>query len=134
MPAAPDDPLTTLAAAADGLLVPSEHDYPLELFRWDGCAPLTPASLVAALGLPPHTPVETRDLATFFAPLTRTADETDAAAQATAARFAALRTQIAAALTDVVVYRVGRIQITAIIAGTTAEGATGGLRTTLIET
>jgi len=134
MPAAPDDPLTTLAAAADGLLVPSEHDYPLELFRWDGGDPLTPAALVASLGLPPDTPVETRDLATFFAPLTRTADGTDAAAQATAARFVTLRAQVAAVLTDVVVYRVGRIQITALIVGRTAAGVIGGLRTTLIET
>jgi len=134
MCALPDDPIAALADAAEGLLVPSESDYPLTPFRWTGASPLTAAALLAALDLPPDTPVETRTLDAFFAPLTRVTDALDGQQAAQTTRFAALRDQIAGHLTDVIVYRVGRIQITAIIAGTTAEGATGGLRTTLIET
>jgi type IV secretory pathway TrbF-like protein len=54
--------------------------------------------------------------------------------RAAAARFAALRTMIISLLTDVVVYRVGRIQITAIIVGRDAVGNVVGLQTTQIET
>jgi hypothetical protein len=49
-------------------------------------------------------------------------------------RFAALRDTIAALLHHVVVYRLGRIQITAVIAGVDAAGDTVGLQTTQIET
>lgn len=135
-PAAPAAPgaLAALAAAADGLLVPSESDHPLEPFRWDGPGPLTPAALLARRGLPPDTPVETRDLAAFLDPLAAAHDWLDANQRAAAARFAALRELIAATLSDVRVYRVGRIQISAIIAGTDSAGDTVGLETTLIET
>ena len=134
MCALPDDPIAALADAAEGLLVPSESDSPLTPFRWTGDGPLTAAAMLAALDLPPDIPVETRTPDAFFAPLTRVTDVLDAPQAAQAERFAALRDQIAGHLADVVVYRIGRIQITAIIAGTTADGATGGLRTTLIET
>ena len=129
-----DDALAALTTAAAGLLVPSESDYPFDEFWWAGCGPLTPDTLVAALGLPPDTPVETRTLDAFFARLT-TADEwMDDGQRAQAARFGQLRDLIAARLTDVVVYRVGQIQITVIIAGADTSGTTIGLRTTLIET
>ncbi|HWQ15685.1 MAG TPA: nuclease A inhibitor family protein, partial [Roseiflexaceae bacterium] len=131
---APGGALAAIAAAAQGLLVPSESDYPLVPFRWEGQAPLTPAALLAHLGLPPDTPVETRTLEAFFDPLARTADWMDEGQRAQAARFAALRDLIAARLRDVVVYRVGRVRITVLIAGQDAAGATVGLRTTLIET
>jgi hypothetical protein len=133
-PAPPPDALAALTAAAAGLLVPSESDYPLSPFRWPGPAPLTPAALLAHLGLPPDTPIETRTLDAFLGTLAATYDWMDADQRAAAARFATLRDLIAATLSGVVVYRVGRIQITAIITGVDAVGNTVGLRTTLIET
>jgi hypothetical protein len=132
--APPPDALTTLGAAADGLLVMSESDYPLEPFRWPGPGPLTPAALLAHLGLPADTLVEARTLDAFLGPMADGQDWMDAAQRAAAARFAVLRGQIAALLADVVVYRLGRIQITAIIVGRDADGHTVGLQTTLIET
>lgn len=126
--------LAALADAAEGLLVPSESDAPLEPFHWEGEGALTPEALVASLGLSPDTPVETRTLDAFFAPLMREATWMDDAQREQAAKFAALRDRIAADLANVEVYRLGRIQITVVIAGRTGDGATGGLRTTLVET
>ncbi len=129
-----DDTLAEIAAAADGLLVPSESDYPLEPFRWQGEGPLTPDSLRAHLELPPDAPVETRTLDAFFGPLARVADWMDEEQREQAARFAALRDLIAARLRDVAVYYAGRVQVTVVIAGQDPAGATVGLRTTLIQT
>jgi hypothetical protein len=131
---APDDALAAITAAADGLLVPSESDYPFEPFRAEGSERLTPASLLAQLGLPPDTPVTTDSLEAFFAQLTRVADWMDEDQRAQAARFAELRDLIAARLRNVVSYRAGRTKIAVVIAGQDAAGATVGLRTTLIET
>lgn len=130
----PDDAILVLAAAAEGLLVPSETDAPLTPFRWEGEGPLSPEALLVALGLPPNTPAETRTLDEFFAPLARLANWMDADQRERAGRFAALRDLIASVLTDVAVYRIGRTQITVIIAGQDARGDTVGLRTTRVET
>lgn len=126
--------LAALTAAAQGLLVPSEGDYPLESFRWAGPGPLTPAALRAQLGLPPDAPAETRALDDFFAPLAATYGWMDDQQRAAAARFAGLRDLIAASLSDVTVYRLGHRRISAIIAGKDAAGQIVGLRTTQIET
>lgn len=129
-----DDAILVLAAAAEGLLVPSETDAPLTPFRWSGDVPLTAETLPTALDFPPDAPVETRTLDEFFAPLARVADWMEESQRERAGRFAALRDLITSLLTDVVVYRVGRTQITMIVAGQDARGDTVGLRTTLVET
>lgn len=130
----PDDAILILAAAAEGLLVPSETDSPLTPFRWEGDGPLTPDALLTALDLPPDTPVETRTLEAFFAPLARVADWMDTDQRERAGCFATLHNLIASLLTDAMVYRVGRVQVAVFIAGQDAHGDTVGLRTTLVET
>jgi hypothetical protein len=114
--------------------VPSESDVPFTPFRWEGAGELTPEGVLAQLELPPDTEVETRSLEQFFAPLTRLADWMDDGQRATAGRMAELHKRIAEVLDDVVVYRLGRIRITVVIAGKDAAGAVVGLRTALIET
>lgn len=126
--------LDTLLAASAGLLMPSENDYPFEPFVWAGDAPPTPAALVAALGLPPETPVEIRSLERLFAPLIRERDTDDEQARAQRARFAALRAAFEGSLADITVYRVGAIAIKVIIAGVDGDSAVVGLSTTVIET
>lgn len=128
------DALAEISAAAEGLLVMSESDYPLSPFSWDGPGPLSAEALREQLGLPPDAPVETRSLEDFLGPLAAEQDWFDDDQRATAVRFAALRDLIAARLADVVVYRLGHIQITAIIAGSAPDGATVGLQTMQIET
>lgn len=134
MPAPPDDPIAALAAAAAGLMVPSEQDAPLTPFVLPGRGPLTPARLLAALGLPPGTPVETRSLDSFFAPLTRMRPAQDAAERAQTARFATLAEQLVARLTDPAVFRVGNVEVTVLLLGRLPDGRVGGLRTLLVET
>ncbi|MEN9937677.1 MAG: hypothetical protein RLZZ387_4256 [Chloroflexota bacterium] len=132
--APPFDTLAELTAAADGLLVTSEADHPLEPFRWPGPDPITPEALRDSLGLPPDAPAEVVSLDAFFSPLASSQEWFDDAQRATAARFATLRDLIADRLTDVAVYRLGRIEVAVIIAGRDQAGATVGLRTTQVET
>lgn len=131
---APPDACAEVAAAAAGLLMPSESDHPFEPFRWPGPGPLTPDALVAHLGLPPATRVETRGLDSFFDPLAAVRDWGDAAQRASAARFALLRDRCNDLLASAMVYRVGVLQVTVIIAGAAPDGAVCGLRTTVVET
>ena len=135
-PTSPPSPpaFTAIVAAAAGLLVPSENDAPLEPFHWPDPDPLTPAALLAHLDQAPTTPVVTSDLAQFFTPLARIRTWHDEAQQATAARFAHLHTLIATTLTNVVVYRLGTVEVVVVIVGHDPTGALVGLRTTLIET
>lgn len=126
--------LAPILAAADGLLMPSESDYPFEPFRWPGVGSLTPESLATSLGMPPDAPVETRDFEAFFGRLSAVYDWHGEQERATAAQFAVLRDTIVEHLDDLVVYRVGSRQIKVVIAGRDATGAIGGLCTTVIET
>jgi hypothetical protein len=128
------DTLAALAAASAGLLVPSESDYPFEPFEWPGPGPLTPAALLAHLGLPPDTPVETRDVERFLGRLARRQSWMDAAARASAARFGALQRLFRERLSDVTVYRVGQVEVQVFTVGRDADGRYVGLRTTQIET
>jgi hypothetical protein len=131
---ASSDALTEIAAAAEGLLMPSESDYPFEPFRWDGPAPLTPETLRTHLDLPPDAPVEMRDAMALLDQLAAEQDWFGAEERAVAARFATLRDTIASKLTDVVLYRIGTTRITLIIAGRDPGGDLVGLRTMVVET
>jgi hypothetical protein len=134
MPTSPTDAvLAELSAAAAGLLVLSESDYPLEPYRWDGAWPPTPAALSVALGAAPDATVEERSVAGFFAAQARTYDWQDDAERERAARFAALGALVAARLADPRLYRIGDIEITVLILGRVGDEIVG-LRTTVVET
>ncbi|NTW00988.1 MAG: nuclease [Oscillochloris sp.] len=128
------DALAEIMAAADGLLLMSESDYPFTPFRWPGPESFSVVGLLEYLGLPPDTAVETRTLAAFFEPMATEQDWFDDDQRAAAIRFAVLRDRITSLLADVCVYRLGRVQITVIIVGLDATGASVGLQSTLIET
>lgn len=130
----PPDTLATITAAADGLLMPSESDYPFEPFSWSGPEPLTPELLLTLLGLPSDTPVEVRDALALLDRLATIQEWFGEYEQYVAARFATLRDTMTAHLTDLTLYRIGTIRITLIIAGRDDTGATVGLRTIVIET
>lgn len=130
----PPDTLATITAAADGLLMPSESDYPFEPFSWSGPEPLTPELLLTLLGLPSDTPVEVGDALTLLDRLATIQEWFGEYEQYIAARFATLRDTITAHLTDLTLYRIGTIRITMIIVGRDYTGATVGLRTLAIET
>ncbi|CAN5918074.1 hypothetical protein BH24BAC1_BH24BAC1_28720 [soil metagenome] len=122
--------------ASSGLLMPSESDYPFEpvTFAEESPLPVPPALLLRWLNRPPDTSVETVELAWFFRHLTRESPEADLQEQEEAGRFRKLQQVIEQELADVLVYRVGRIQVEAYLLGKTPEGQIAGLKTTLIET
>jgi hypothetical protein len=130
----PPEALATIYAAADGLLMPSESDYPFTPFHWLEPGPLTAAALIEHLGLPPDTPVEVGDALALLDQLAAEQDWFGDHERAMAARFAALRDTLANSLTSLMLYRLGRIQITLVIAGRDVNGAIVGLQTTVIET
>jgi Nuclease A inhibitor-like protein len=129
-------PNPAIAAAAAGLLVMSESDYPLEFFALEEPANAQPpvAVLLRQLGKPAGTPVEQQALSYFLRNLTRESADYTPERNETARRFQHLQAVLNQELQEVSVYRIGQVQIQAFILGRDAEGFWSGLKTTQIET
>ena len=112
-----------LGTAATDMWFTSESDYRLESVTF--AVPPTAATIVADLGLPAGTQVETQTLDRFFTQLLYTNDE---------AAVTALRALLETELRDIQVLRVGRIQVQVYVVGTTRCGGAAGLSTISIET
>lgn len=120
-----------LEHAAGGLLMMSESDYPFTYFTAE--AGRIDEDLILGLAQKPAgTLIEkvTVDhlLRNMANPLSGSVD------RKTAEKFMNLSEVLKQELTDLVVYRVGEIQIEVFITGLTAEGKVAGMRTILIET
>jgi hypothetical protein len=128
--------LATLGKATSGLLFPSESDYPLTpyTFAGDKGAEPTPATLLAAEHLPSDTPVETITVADLFEPFARADDDASAEDKAEAARYRAIVELLSHELTDLRVFRVGKIDIDVYVLGKDPSGAWLGLKTHVVET
>jgi hypothetical protein len=118
---------TNIGTAADGLLFISES-VPIELAAAD--SPLPQLVLLAGTA----APVETQSLDYFFRNHTRADAAVPDGEQATTQRFRALQAILQRTLTDIVVYRIGTVQVQAFIVGRLPDGRYAGLRTLLIET
>ena len=132
----PTELLTTLGAAASGLLFPSESDYPLTPYRWvgtDGAEP-SPAALIQAEGRKADTPVETRTVRALFEPLFVLQADATEEEKADVARYRALVDLLEAELRDLRVYRVGAVEIDVYVLGRHPSGEWLGLKTRVIET
>jgi hypothetical protein len=116
-----------IAPTLQGLLYMSESDRPFEVVSWPSATQgaVAPAELLALLKLPAGTPVEVRTLTTWFQPLLKGDDQV---------KYAQMKKILAAHLTDVIVLRVGTIQIGVYVVGRTACGTLTGLATVAIET
>lgn len=108
-----------LKEAVEGLLVTSESDYPLEPFKWSGENLLTATYLCHVSGKPENSPVEEIDIGTFFQ---------------FSGRFDDVASLVKSNLTDVRVFKVGRINIRVYIVGRSPEGNWLGLSTQLVQT
>jgi hypothetical protein len=128
--------LEALGKATSGLLFPSESDYPLTptTFPGETGAEPTPATLLAAAHLPADTLVETITVADLFDPFAKAADDASAEDKAEAARYRAIVELLDHELTDLRVYRVGRIDIDVYVLGKDPSGAWLGLKTHVVET
>lgn len=123
-----------LEHAVDGLFFPSESDAPLTVFVWPADAPFSPQALLAHAGCPETTAIETTDLDHFFDPVTTPRAWHGDAEREQIARFTVVRDLLAAELSNITVYKIGTITIRVYILGRSADGATLGLTTTLVET
>ena len=128
--------LETLGKATSGLLFPSESDAPLTPSTGPGAKGVepTPATLLAAECLPSDTPVETITVADLFDPFAKAEDGASAEDKAEAARYRAIVELLTRELTDLHVFRVGRVDIDVYILGKDASGAWIGLKTHVVET
>ncbi len=128
--------LATLGKAAAGLLFPSESDAPLTPYTFAGPAGTEPtsAALLAAEHLPSDTPVETITVADLFDPFAEAADGATAEDKAEAARYRAIVELLTHELTELRVFRVGKVDIDVYILGKDPKGAWLGLKTHVVET
>ena len=97
-------------------------------------AAATNARLLQLTNQPANSRVETRTFAEEFAHLTTVYDAGDPVAEASAAKFRALKAALEQQLTNLRVVRTGEIQVQVFILGTTPCGELAGVRTVSIET
>jgi Nuclease A inhibitor-like protein len=130
-----------LERATTDLLWVSESDYPFTIVSWAKGTDIDPTGLFKNL-TEPHLTIESSSLVDFFAPALVVADWYEAAELAIVARYQALLSTIESLLTDVKVFRSGRIfhgrdfatEIDVYIVGKTPDGDILGLKTTIVET
>ena len=128
--------ITALEEAANGLLFPSEADYPLEAFLWKSKADgeFTAPDLLALRQYSPDTPVKTVSLSRFFQPATTAEAWHNAEEQQTVKRFQALVATLKEHLRDIAVFKVGKTELDVYIVGKTKDGEFAGLSTKVVET
>jgi len=138
-----DDLKVLLEKASDGLLFPSESDFPFVFVQWAGAAAncevrephcVTPEAIATLSGHAAGTAVETVTLDEFFKPVATMQDWFGDDEKAEMKQYQALLAVLKKNLTDVAVYRVGKTDVDAYIVGKTAAGDLAGLSTKLIET
>ncbi len=122
-----------LKQASADLLMPSESEYPFEVFRWSGQNELTDQKLLELTGHPTDSPVETVALDYLFRNVAQEKEWHDEVQKANVSRFLLLVSTLEKNLTDIKVYRVGTIDIDVYIVGKN-EGELVGLSTKVVET
>lgn len=125
--------LQAIGEAANGLLFPSESDFPIEPFEYGDQKP-TPAGLLEKLGKDASTDVEEMTLAALFEGLTSAPDDASDNEKASAARFANLLGVLEQNLKEIQVYRVGKVDIDLYVIGLEQSGTWVGVKTKVVET
>jgi hypothetical protein len=128
--------LAELEEASHGLLFMSESDYPLVPLLWEGEGKeaLTAEKLLSLTGKPADTPVEIEDIDEFFHIATREQDWHGEREREEVKRYQELVKLLKDNLSDIQVYRLGKVEIEVFIVGRTDKGDLMGLSTKVIET
>ncbi|HEV2765270.1 MAG TPA: nuclease A inhibitor family protein [Pyrinomonadaceae bacterium] len=127
--------LDELAKATEGLLFVSEADYPFETFRLDGSGEADPRERLRELGGESEdAPAEVESLENFFRAAASEPAWKGEEERALARRFQNLARVLADNLSDVRVYKVGRVSMSAYVAGRSPEGNWLGVSTRVVET
>jgi hypothetical protein len=131
-----DNPIMQLLLKdADGLLYPSESDYPFEYVEWETNGKRLTKKLIRQLaGKEESAPVKSQSLDDFFKNVTEIKDWYEEEEKANVERFRQLQETLQNNLTGIRVFKVGKIEIDAYIIGKTNDGKCAGLSTKVIET
>jgi hypothetical protein len=121
-----------LTQASQGLLMPSESEYPFEVFIWKDVE-LTPEKILELANYPPATSIEEIDRDYFFRNVAGEKDWHDKIQKENVAKFKNLVQVIKDNLAEIRVYRIGTIEVNVYIVGKTNDGV-AGLATKVIET
>jgi hypothetical protein len=122
----------TLTQASQGLLMPSESEYPFEVFVWKDVE-LTPQKILELTNYPPATSIEEVELDYFFRNVATEKDWHDKIQKEIVTKFQNLVQVIKGNLAEIRVYRIGTIEVSVYIVGKTNDGV-AGLATKVIET
>ena len=128
--------LEDLSEITNGLLYPSESDFPFRVFRWTAPTDVSPSAetVLLALGRSPQTPVSHVALSDVFAGLTSAEPAASERDVEVASRFRALQLLLESHLSDIRVFRVGATDVDVFILGRHASGHWVGLCTKTVET
>ncbi len=128
--------LRELNRLSEGLLFPSESDFPLESFFWDihSSGKLSEKDVLNQLAKPLDTPIEEIDLERLFRNVAQIREGDDEEQVRQAQQFAQLRDFLSQSLLHPQVFRLGEIEIDVFALGETRDGGYVGFTTTLIET
>lgn len=124
----PNDATNALTKATEGLLYMSETDEPFQVITWKGVeGPFTDKKVLELGKHPAGTRIEEMPLDEFLGDYAEGEDQD-------AKKYKNLLETIDEQLSDVRVFKVGRINIDIYIIGQTKQGAWVGLHTKAVET
>ena len=110
--------VTSLLHATDGLLFMSESDYPFELIQWEGPTEPTADFIRNVAGESEDSPVQKLEVRQFLS----------------LGRYQRLLSALQHNLSDLRVYKVGRINMPVYVVGRNREGRWLGVATRVVET
>ena len=120
--------------ASEGLWYISETDAEIFPFTGSKADSVTKENLLKQIGKPPDTPVEERDFDQMFERLIKIQDWFGDEEKATAAKFAALKSLLEKNLTDMKVFKIGRIELDIYFVGLDKDSHLAGFQTKAVET
>jgi hypothetical protein len=122
----------TLTQASQGLLMPSESEYPFEVLVWKDVE-LTPQKILELTNCPLETSIKQVELDYFFRNVAIEEDWQDRIQRENVTKFQNLVQVIKDNLAEIRVYQIGSIEVNVYIVGKTKDGV-AGLTTKMIET
>ena len=126
----------TLKQATEGLLFPSESEFPFTYVEWPDYQGkrLNAGTVLRLLGLSPDTRIEKESLDQLFKPVTKVQDWYGEEENENVRKFVHLKELLTGQLTNIGVYQVGKIELSVYMVGKTPEGYWAGLSTKVVET
>jgi hypothetical protein len=124
----------SLSEACEGLVYISETDSPIITFAGPGVEEMSATAAAAAAGIEFREPVETVALTEFFARLSEEKDWFGETEKKNAARFRELQAALESTLSDLTIFRFGKVRIDIVVAGLDVSSRIAGIKTSAVET